>query len=174
MTDITIGQAQRLTAPCPFALLSTLKEDGSTNLAAVSWWTYLSNHPATLGVCLSKKGLSGSLIERSGEFGLSIVGEALKDAALQCGRCSGRTVDKASAFSIPLESAGLITAKLVSGSRVVFECRLTGSTEVGDHVLYIAEIAACRGDESVRQLFAYDGYARLDLARISEKGGNSL
>lgn len=164
MTDISIAQAQRLTAPCPFALLSSKKEDGTTNLAAVSWFTYLSNHPPSLGVCLSKKGLSGALIAVSGEFGLSVVGEGLKDAALRCGQCSGRTVDKAAQFGIPLEDAKTIAPKLVSGSRVVFECRLVNTVEVGDHVLYIAEVAACRGDASAPQLFAFDGYARLDTA----------
>jgi len=162
MTDINIGQAQRLTAPCPFALLSVLRDDGSTNLMAVSWWSYLSNHPPTLGACLSRKGLSGELIRKNGEFALSIVGEDLKDAALRCGTCSGRTVDKAAEFSIPLEDAACIGPKVVSGSRVVFECRLVDTKEVADHVLYIAEPVAIRGDESVRQLFAFDGYARLD------------
>ena len=68
MNDITLGQAQRLTAPAPFALLCVRKADGGDNLMAVSWWTYLSNHPPMLGVCLSKKGLSGSLIKQSGVF----------------------------------------------------------------------------------------------------------
>jgi len=162
MTDITVGQAQRLTAPCPFGLLSSLKEDGSTNLMAVSWWSYLSNHPPTLGVCLSKKGLSGELIRRSGEFALSIVGEELKEAAKSCGTCSGRTVDKAEAFSIPLTDAAEIAPKVVAGSRVVFECRLTDTKEVADHVIYIGEIAAIRGDPDKKALFAFDGYARLD------------
>ena len=36
MNSIPIGQAQRLTAPAPFALLSVRKEDGSDNLMAVS------------------------------------------------------------------------------------------------------------------------------------------
>ena len=85
MKNISIGQAQRLTAPAPFGLLSVRRNDGGTNLMAVSWWTYLSNHPPMLGVCLSKKGLSGSLITESGEFALSIVGENLREAALNCG-----------------------------------------------------------------------------------------
>ena len=32
MIKITAGQAQRLTTPAPFGLVSTKKEDGSTNL----------------------------------------------------------------------------------------------------------------------------------------------
>lgn len=82
MEKITAAQAQRLTAPSPFALLSSLKEDGSTNLMAVSWWTFLSNRPPMIGVCLGKKGASGKLIQSTGEFALNIVGEELKEAAL--------------------------------------------------------------------------------------------
>ena len=70
MEAITIAQAQKLTSPHPFGLLCTRKEEGSCNLMAVSWWTFLSNHPPMLGVCLSKKGLSGSLIQKTGEFSL--------------------------------------------------------------------------------------------------------
>ena len=149
MTDITIGQAQRLTAPCPFALLSTLRPDGGTNLMAVSWWSYLSNRPPMLGACLSKKGLSGELIRQNGEFALSIVDASLKDAALRCGTCSGRTVDKAADFGIALTDAAAIAPQVVRDS---------------DHVLYIAEIVAIRGDAEKKALFAFDGYGRLDPA----------
>ena len=162
MQDLSIGQAQKLTAPSPFALLSTRKEDGSTNLMAVSWWTYLSNHPPMLGVCLSKKGLSGFLIQKTGEFALSVVGEELKEAALRCGTCSGRDHDKAAEFGIPLREASVLPLSVVENSRVVFECRLKDQIEAGDHIFYLAELAAVQGDDAVRQLFAWNGYARLD------------
>ena len=162
MTELTPGQAQRLTAPAPFALLSARKADGSDNLMAVSWWTYLSNHPPMLGVCLSKKGLSGSLIEANGCFSLNVVGTALKEAAFRCGTCSGRDRDKAAEFGVPLEPAAEIAASLVSGSRVAYECRLSDKVEAGDHVFYLAQIVAVHGDPAVTQLFAWDGYARLD------------
>ena len=89
------------------------------------------------------------------------MGEALADAALACGRCSGREHDKAAEFGVPLESASAVPASLVSGSRAAFECRRVGQTEAGDHVFYLAEILACRGDAAVKQLFAWDGYSRL-------------
>ena len=162
MTDITIGQAQRLTAPCPFALLSALRPDGGTNLMAVSWWSYLSNRPPMLGACLSKKGLSGELIRQSGEFALSVVDESLRESALRCGTCSGRRVDKAAEFGIALTDAEKIAPQVVRDSRVVFECRLADTKEVSDHVLYIAEIVAIRGDADRKALFAFDGYGRLD------------
>ena len=84
MKEITVGQAQRLTAPAPFGLLSTQTGEGKTNLMAVSWWTYLTNHPPKLGVCLSNKGYSGELIRQTGEFALNIVGEELRVAGIKC------------------------------------------------------------------------------------------
>lgn len=165
MNKIPHGQAQRLTAPCPFGLVSTVKDDGSTNLMAVSWWCFLSNHPPMLGVCLSKKGLSGSLIEKNGEFTLNIPGESIKEAALNCGRCSGRLVNKPEAFDIALEDAEVVKAKLVSASRVAFECKLVSINEASDHVMYMAEIVAEHGDPEVEQLFAFDGYSRVDTVK---------
>ena len=147
MTDLTIGQAQRMTAPAPFALLTSADKEGKTNIMAVSWWTYLSNHPVKIGACLSNKGYSGGNIREGGEFAICVVDEQLKDSALQCGRCSGRS-----------------TPKVVAASKVVFECKLSDMLEVGDHTFFAADVVAVYGDDSKKQLFAYDGYGRLGTA----------
>lgn len=167
MQNITISQAQKLSAPTPFGLLSVRREDSGTNLMAVSWWTFLSNHPPMLGVCLSKKGFSHSRIEAESEFALNLVGKDLKAAALSCGTCSGRTHDKAAEFNIPLSEASVIRAGIVSDSRVVFECRLVSQTEAGDHIFYIGEILTIQANNSVPQLFAWDGYSRLDTLPLT-------
>ena len=161
LKDITVGEAQKLTAPAPFGLLSTLRADGATNLMAVSWWTYLSNHPPMLGVCLSNKGLSGTLIKESGEFALSVVGENLSQEALGCGRCSGRDENKAEKLNIALEKSSVVKPEYVKNSRVVFECVLKSCAEASDHTLYMGEIVAVHGDSGVKQLFAYNGYSML-------------
>ena len=88
--ELTIGAAQKLTSPNPFALLTVRKPDGNDNVMAVSWWTYTSNHPASLAICLSKKGYSGQCIQAEGRFAVNIVAEALHEAAFYCGTCSGR------------------------------------------------------------------------------------
>lgn len=161
--QLTIGAAQKLTSPNPFALLVVRKPDGSSNVMAVSWWTYTSNHPASLAVCLSKKGYSGSCIEAEGRFSVNIVADALRQAAFQCGTCSGRTHDKAAEFEIPLaeDASGVC---YVDASRVSFFCKLTNAVPVGDHVLYLAEIEKIVGDDTVRGLYAWNGYGSLGTA----------
>lgn len=163
MKDITVSQAQRMSAPCPFALLGTKAADGKENLMAVSWWTYLSNHPPMLGVCLSNKGYSGGVIRQRREFTLCLVGEELRDAALECGRCSGRDTDKIARLGIETVPAETVDAPLVKQSRVCLECRLHSAHEAGDHTFFIADIASIHGDDGIKQLFAFDGYGRLDI-----------
>lgn len=162
MEEITIGQAQKLTAPNPFALLSVQIPNGKTNVMAISWWTYASNRPATVIVCLSKKGYSGSCIQQSGSFGLSVVGKQCCESAFKAGTCSGRNMDKVEALQLPMIRPAKFEQDVVDGSRVCFSCKLTNSMEVGDHVLYVGEVTTILGDASVAGLYAFDGYARLD------------
>ncbi len=167
MESLTITQAQKLTSPNPFALISTVAADGKNNLMALSWWTYLSNHPATVGVCLSKRGYSGGLIARSGEFCLCVPSAALRESALKCGHCSGRDHDKAAEFGIALAPAEHVTAMRVRDSRLVLECRLVQQVELGDHVFYIAEVAGAYGDAAAAGLYAMEGYRCLNTVAES-------
>ena len=162
MERLNFGQAQQYTSPNPFALVSTCTADGRNNLMALSWWTYLSSRPATVGVCLSKRGFSGSLIAEQGEFCLCVPDASLRDAALRCGTCSGRVHDKAAEFGIVLEPAELVKPMRVSASRLVLECRLLQQVEVADHILYIAEVLGCYGNGDAQGLYAMDGYRRLN------------
>jgi flavin reductase (DIM6/NTAB) family NADH-FMN oxidoreductase RutF len=161
LQPITVHQAQVLTSPNPFALLVSSDQEGRPNLMALSWWTYVSNKPAALAVCLSQKGYSGELIKASNEFALCVVADELKDAAFFCGTCSGRHVDKVAKTGIELVPASQIRTGLVQKSRVAFECKVTVIVPAMDHNLFIAEIVAVHGDAAAAQLFAMQGYREL-------------
>ena len=161
MDDITIGQAQKLTSPNPFGLVTSCDAEGRTNLMALSWWTYCSNNPGTIAICLSQKGYTGSLIRANGEFALCIADAALSGAAFKCGTCSGRSVNKAEEFGIELVPASAIAPEVVKESRVVFECRVVDTVTVFDHDMFIGEIVALTADESKTALYAMEGYGRL-------------
>lgn len=162
--DFNIGYIQKLTSPNPFALITTLKPDGTTNLMAVSWWTYVSNHPEAVAVCLSKKGYSGELIRENGEFGLCVVDESLKESAFLCGTCSGRNENKPERFHIELVEPVVISTKLVKAHKVALECRLTDIVDISDHCLYIAQLMEAHCNSEKKQLYAVNGYSALDTA----------
>ena len=161
---VDINSIQKASSPNPFALLSARTPDGRDNLMAVSWWTYASNHPPMVAVCLSKKGYSGALIEGGGDFVLNLVGAELKDSAFACGTCSGRTVDKAREYGIAMEPSEEVASGRVAGAVASMECRLTQAVDAGDHRVYIAEVVATHLSNGRAPLHAFNGYAALKTA----------
>lgn len=164
MEKMTIGRAEQLTSPNPFAIITVKKPDGKTNAMACSWWCYASNHPATIVCCLSKRGFTGSCIQKTGAFGLNIVSEKVKDAAYACGTCSGREMDKAAEVGLPLVEAEGYAQEMVDASRLWMSCRLVNQIDIGDHMMYVGEVDTIDGDESVPGMYAWGGYASLGKA----------
>lgn len=163
---MTIQEVQRALSPSPFALVTARKEDGRTNLMALSWWTFVSNHPPMLAIATSNRGCTGSCIRRTGEFGLCLVGEGLEEKAMRCGTCSGSSCDKAELTGIELTDAASIDVKLVKESRAALECRLTDTLPAGDHTIYVAEIVQVyQNPEAGAPLYAWEGYKRLGPVR---------
>lgn len=159
--NISLTAVQKITSPNPFALISACKPDCGTNLMAVSWWMYVSNHPPMVAVCLSQRSYTNELIQAAKEFALNIVDSSLQEAAFACGTCSGRTEDKAAKFHIPLKVATAIAGSVVAGSAATLECRLLQSIPAGDHTIFLAEVVHADADPTRRPLFAMDGYRAL-------------
>ena len=157
----SISEVQKATSPNPFCLI-TSGDGESTNIMALSWWTYLSNHPASVAICVSKKSYSGSLIKQNGMFALCLADVSIKDAAFSCGVCSGRTCNKAAEFKIALKKASIITPMLIEKSPVSLECRVTQTVDAGDHDMFIAEIVETHLNLDYKHIAAYEGYRRVD------------
>lgn len=102
MKQITLPKASQLTSPNPVTLVCTQKPDGSTNLAAVSWWTYLSYNPDMVAFAMAKTSYSGEMVRDNKKVILTIPGAEIADAVLGCGSITGRNTDKAARFSIEL------------------------------------------------------------------------
>ena len=161
MQNISISQAQTLTSPNPFGLICSSDSQGKTNLMALSWWTYCSNNPGTIAICLSKKGYSGSLIRETQQFALCLVEASLSESAYKCGTCTGRNINKAEEFGIELINASAISVNVVKKSRVVFECKVSEIVSIADHDMFIGQVVALTGDNSAQALYAMEGYKYL-------------
>ena len=159
--SISLAKAQQLTSPNPFCLVGSLTESNQTNFMALSWWSYLSNHPATVGICVNHRAATNRNIKRTGEFSLCVVDESLAEAAMKCGTSSGDQVEKAEAYGIVLAKAEQIGAGLVQKSRVALECRVLQCVSLADHDLFLAEVVAVHMEESYRALYAMNGYKEL-------------
>ena len=95
MNKIKLPQAARLTSPNPVTLVCTQRPDSSTNLATVSWWTYLSFHPNMIAYAMAKTSYSGEMVRNNKKVILTIPGAEIAEAVMGCGSTTGRDTDKA-------------------------------------------------------------------------------
>ena len=81
MKKITLPAASRLTSPNPVTLVCTLRPDGGTNLATVSWWNYLSFNPSMIAFAMAKTSYSGERVRETKEVVVTVPGAALASQA---------------------------------------------------------------------------------------------
>lgn len=165
MNKINLPQASRLTSPNPVSVVCTKKPDGSTNLATVSWWTYLSFNPNMIAYAMAKTSYSGEMVRNNREIILTIPGVEIADAVMGCGSTTGRNTDKATKFGIAMANVEGSSIQIPVHSRVAIMCRLKEYHEVGDHYLYICNVERVYGDETEEALFAWNGYSQLRPAK---------
>jgi flavin reductase (DIM6/NTAB) family NADH-FMN oxidoreductase RutF len=158
MEKIIIQQAQKATSPNSISLICAKTPEGITNLTTISWWTYLANKPPMIGFSISKKSYTGELISKNKRAVLSIPGEALAEKVLQCGRISGKEVDKAKEFDIALTNTEIAYPV---HSKLAFMCSLKQIADAGDHTFYICEVDDIFNNEDETQLYSWEGYSRL-------------
>jgi len=168
MKKINLPQAAKLTSPNPVTLVCTQKPDGSTNLATVSWWTYLSFNPNMLAYAMAKTSYSGEMVRNNQKVIVTVPGAEIADAVMGCGSTTGRNTDKASKFGIELMEMEGSDIKIPAHSRVAIQCRLKEYHEAGDHYLYICDVEQVYGDEAEKALFAWNGYAKVAPAKQGE------
>lgn len=165
MKKINLPHASRLTSPNPVTVVCTEKPDGSTNLATVSWWTYLSFNPNMIAYAMAKTSYSGEMVRNNRKVILTIPGAEIADAVMGCGSTTGRNTDKVSKFNIVLKAVEGSTIQIPVHSRVAMVCSLKEYHEVGDHYLYICDVEQVYGNNSEEALFAWNGYAQLRPAK---------
>ena len=165
MEKITLGGASKLTSPNPVTLICTQKPDGSTNLATVSWWTYVSFNPGTIVYAMSQKSYSGERVRETKKVVLTVPGEAIADAVMACGSCTGRDTDKVEKAGVELQELPGCEIKVPLHSRVAIQCTLKDYVEVGDHYLYICSVDQVFGNEAETGVYAWNGYGEIRPAK---------
>lgn len=165
MNKINLPQSAKLTSPNPVTVVCTEKPDGSTNLATVSWWTYLSFNPNMIAFAMAKTSYSGERVRENKKVIVTIPGAEIAEAVMGCGSVTGRNTDKETKFGIELVEVEGSTIKIPHHSRVAIQCSLKEYHETGDHYLYICDVEQVYGDETEEALFAWNGYSQLRPAK---------
>jgi len=112
-------------APRPIGWISSVSADGINNLAPYSFFNAFNYVPPIIG--FSSIGYKDSVrnIERSGNFGWSLVTMELSEAMNKTSADVAATVDEFALAGVTPAASHLIAAPRVAESLVSFECRLT-------------------------------------------------
>ena len=165
MEKITLPKASNLTSPNPVTIVCTQKPDGKTNLATVSWWTYLSYNPGMIAYAMAKTSYSGEMVRNNKKVILTIPGAEIADEAMGCGMSTGRDTDKIVKLGIEMQEIPGSEIQIPLHSRLAIVCSMKEFLEVGDHYLYICDVEQVYGNEAEEALFAWNGYAQLRTAK---------
>ena len=165
MNKINLPQASGLTSPNPVTIVCTQKPDGSTNLATVSWWTYLSYNPNMIAYAMAKTSYSGEMVQNNKKVILTIPGADIADAVMGCGSTTGRDTDKIAKFDIEMQDIPDSDIKIPLHSRLAIKCSLKEFIETGDHYLYICNVEEVYGNEQEEAVFAWNGYSQIRPAK---------
>ncbi|MDO6994788.1 flavin reductase family protein [Brachyspira innocens] len=165
MEKINLPKASKITSPNPVAIVCTQKPDGSTNLATVSWYTYLSYNPNMIAYAMAKSSYSGELVRENKKVVITIPSDNIKEIVMKCGMHSGRDTNKISKFEIEMQDIPTSNIKVPLHSAAAIQCKLKEYIETGDHYLYICDVEEVYADDKERAVFSWEGYSKIASAK---------
>ncbi len=164
----SLGVDKRNWSPSPLAgqitLVTTLNEDGASNIAPKSWISMMAFEPPLLALGCNIQHWTARNVLKSGEFVVNIPGAELLPLVWRIHLLP---------HPRPVEAAGLtpLAGEVVKPPRVLecmahLECRLERDLIYGNEVILLGQIVAASVDEDVAG--ATDPYAALRLSFFLE------
>ena len=119
----------------------------------MDWHTPLSFNPMMYAISIGKTSYSLELIKKSKVFVVNFMSKDYEKQVLFCGRHSGRDFDKFAQTGLIKEEAEKINCPRIKETLGFLECKVLQEIEVGDHILFIAEVVNSGLREHAKRLF---------------------
>ncbi len=135
------------------AFLTTKFED-KMNTMIISWG-YIGQFwgKPSFMVMVRKSRYSHDLMERSGEFTLTMPKEAMKEAASVCGSKSGRDMDKFASLGLKTRTARAMNTPVIDCKAKQFECKILFRTDMNKSGMSIENYKEFYSDDDVHTLY---------------------
>jgi flavin reductase (DIM6/NTAB) family NADH-FMN oxidoreductase RutF len=118
------------------------------NIITIAWSGIINSIKPMLYISVRKERYSYGLIEDSGEFVVNIVTKNLLNVCDDCGVKSGKFIDKFEKWNLT-KGYNTLKTPYIHESPVSIECVVTSKTDLGSHVMFIADIVSLIADENV-------------------------
>ena len=121
----------------------TAEHEGQRYGMTVNSFTSISLEPPLISVALRQLTHTHELVEKSGEFALTVLSANQGDLS---DRFAGKMPNILDRFEGVETSKLLIDAPVIKGGMAYLNCRVVNSIPVGENTLFIAEVIAARGE----------------------------
>lgn len=121
----------------------TAAHEGQRYGMTVNSFNSISLEPPLISVTLKQLTHTHELVEKSGEFALTILSA---EQGHLSDRFAGKTPDVTDRFEGVETETLLIDAPLIKGGVAYFNCRVVNSFPVGENTLFVAEVIAAQGE----------------------------
>lgn len=146
--------------PRPIAWVSTVDDEGRTNLAPFSFFNVCSPSPPVLGFSCGPRGDTHNDTRRTlkdternirttGEFVVNIAPESMLDAMVKSSDALPHGDSEFTHAGIPEAASTIIRPPRISGIPVVYECRCHSITELGTNSWIMGSVVHVHIDRSV-------------------------
>ncbi len=121
----------------------TAQHDGRRYGMTVNSFTSISLDPPLISVALKQLTHTHELVEKSGEFSITLLASHQKELS---DRFAGRSHEFQDRFEGVTTETLLIDAPLIRGGIACFNCKVVKTVPVGENTLFVAEVIAARGE----------------------------
>ena len=147
MQNLKESEAIALSAPLPYALVTSIDKNGRPNAMGIAWATRTSFNPFLILISIDHRRYSHEGIQLHKEFVLNYPSEEQADAAWTCGTKSGRDGDKIKLAGLKLVDSQVVKVPTIDGVTVAFECKVIDQFETGDHTVFVGEVVGMSGNQ---------------------------
>ena len=171
--------AARLLIGGPVVLLTSAWR-GRTNVMPLAWHMPISTDPPMLAIAVERSRHTAEMIQHSQEFALNFPTRPLLHHVQYLGSMHGDRVDKVEATQLETFQPQKVIAPLLAACAAWVECTVVEVMPLGDHILFVALIAAVQvdpdsfddgwllGPEETRPLHDLGGTRYSVLSRVVE------
>jgi len=117
--------------------------DGKKNGQIANVVSQVTDKPIRIVICLNKKNLTHSMVDKSGYFGVSILERDTPMTYIgRFGFKSGKDIDKFDGLDVETDEAG--TPMALNHAVSIMSAKVIGKTDVGTHTLFVGELVSAK------------------------------
>jgi flavin reductase (DIM6/NTAB) family NADH-FMN oxidoreductase RutF len=139
--EFALSKVYQLLEPGPVVLLTTALK-GESNVMTMSWHTMLDFEPPLVACVVSENDMSFSALRATRECVIAIPAVDIAETVVKVGNCSGREVDKFSAFNLTQLKGKHVAAPLIVECFANLECKVVDTRLVKKYNLFVLEVVA--------------------------------